>query len=267
MRTHDVRRDGLQVHADQVELQPERGEVLAHRVVQKLGEHVALELLRLQRAQHRMPQFLFGGVPGSDLPRQAAGVANLPIQPHRESRDVIRVAVIALAQVKRFAAKIRCNRESHRAAPLGRQQVGRGAALSGHRRACQQMPQDSPYGLKTKTPSSIDQPMAGRALIESTPRLSSRSGMSAAQRLRATTFARPQPHRGATRPYFSIIRPAGRTRHSDRGCPRTPWGRDAVSATTCATRTPRPPSTRCSSATTIAPVSAAARRWRRGRAA
>ena len=81
-----LRRDALQVHADQIELQPERGEVLPHRVVQELGDHVALEFLGLERAQHGVAQFLLGRAPGGDFAGDAAGVADLALACGWETR-------------------------------------------------------------------------------------------------------------------------------------------------------------------------------------
>ncbi len=46
----DLGRGGFEIHADQIQLHAERGEVLAHRIVQKLRGHFALEFLRLERA-------------------------------------------------------------------------------------------------------------------------------------------------------------------------------------------------------------------------
>jgi hypothetical protein len=70
----------LQIHADQIQLQSQRRQVLAHGVVEKPGNHVALELLGLEGAQHGVAQFLIGGAPGSDFAAHAAGVANLPAE-------------------------------------------------------------------------------------------------------------------------------------------------------------------------------------------
>ena len=63
---------------DQVQLQAQRGEILAHLIVEELGEHVALEFLGLQRAQHGVAQFLLGRFPGRDLAGQCPGIAVPP---------------------------------------------------------------------------------------------------------------------------------------------------------------------------------------------
>src|ERR1035438_7554948 len=64
----------VQVHADQVELESQSGEVLAHHVVQKLGGLGALRLLRLERARHRAAQLVIGPGEVGNFPHHAAGV-------------------------------------------------------------------------------------------------------------------------------------------------------------------------------------------------
>ena len=102
-----IRRDAFQVHADQIQLQPESGEILPHRIVEEFGDHGALELLRLEGAQHGVAQFLFGRGPRRDLPRDASGEAGLAVDAERKDGDVPGALGPALAQQHGLALRVR----------------------------------------------------------------------------------------------------------------------------------------------------------------
>src|SRR5271157_860420 len=99
----DAGGDVGKVHADQVELEAESGKVLADGIVQKAGDHGALEFLGLEGPQHGAAQFAFGDNPSGDVTRQAAGIADLTLHADGENRDVPDGVAPALAEGLRIA--------------------------------------------------------------------------------------------------------------------------------------------------------------------
>ena len=83
-----LRQDRFKVHPHEIELEAERGQVLANLVMQELGKHAAVELHGLEGAQHGAPQFLFGGIPGRDFARQNPGIPDRAFLADGENGDV-----------------------------------------------------------------------------------------------------------------------------------------------------------------------------------
>ena len=100
-------------------MQPQRGQVLAHGVVEEPGNHVALEVLGLEGAQHGVAQFLFGGAQSGDFAGLPGSEANLPAQADGKHGEGPDGAAAALAQHHGFAFRARAQRSRHTPAISG----------------------------------------------------------------------------------------------------------------------------------------------------
>ena len=195
----------FQVHADQVELQPERGEVLAHRVVQELGDHVALEFLGLERAQHGVAQLLLGLAPRRDFPRQPAGVADLRLPARIGKTEMCQVA---LPRRSRSVKVSPSSARAKRLAPGGGQHPDRRASatvapLQFRRRLAEDRRGLAVDALETPGPGRRSSDTPGSA-PGSSRQQSGMLGMGRISRyLRATTLRTAAATSRATSPYFS----------------------------------------------------------------
>ena len=125
---------------------------------------VALELLRLQGAQHGVPQLLFGRGPWRDLPRAASGEPGLAIDTERENSDIPGALGAPLAQPHHLAAK-RPGETSVPGRGLVRlQHVAGNAPHKFGRRSPKQRQRVAVYTLECTVRGN--NPLAGRALLK-----------------------------------------------------------------------------------------------------
>src|SRR5262249_59864426 len=101
----DSRGGSCQIHADEVELQAERRQILADGVVEEAGHHRPLELLRFQSTEDRVAQFVFRRTPRRDFAPDTSRVTALARQLNGEHRNVPYRLAAPLAKQQVIAVK------------------------------------------------------------------------------------------------------------------------------------------------------------------